>query len=137
MKFISTFAIAFGLVPFIAAAAVPVEGMEIFLRLFPAEVAFEGNYGGYGYGTAGQKDLDQADKKLANSAKKQANNNNADLNVVEEHTAANEKTKQNFENDVTNVQVDHNNDDYADDQNKNGEANKYYQKLDFPVKKGF
>ncbi|RKO84336.1 hypothetical protein BDK51DRAFT_33036, partial [Blyttiomyces helicus] len=45
MKVISTLAIALGLVPFIAAAVAPVEGM--------AEVAFEGDYGYGGYGKKG------------------------------------------------------------------------------------
>ncbi|RKO83867.1 hypothetical protein BDK51DRAFT_46785, partial [Blyttiomyces helicus] len=102
-----------------------------------AEVAFEGGYGGYGYGLGGQKDYDQAGKKLANNAKKQTNNENANLNIDEKHTAANEKTEKNFENDVTKVQADQNQNDYAAGENKDEKANKDYQNLDFPVKGGY
>ncbi|RKO85571.1 hypothetical protein BDK51DRAFT_38274 [Blyttiomyces helicus] len=221
MKAISTIFAVFGLVPLIAAAAVPAEGM--------AEVAFEGGYyggygpygygkkGGYGkgigYGTKGgygkkavygkkdvnfgkkdigygkkggygkgygkkggfgygkkevrfcpsicscchelgapvhhwgpppiphhpqaevagiKKDGQKDDKKLDHNAKKQANNENANVNLEEKHTAANEETAKNFENDVKKVQADNNKNDNYDDTNTNKKANKDYQNLDFP-----
>ncbi|RKO92842.1 hypothetical protein BDK51DRAFT_33075 [Blyttiomyces helicus] len=192
MKAISTIVAVLGLVPLIAAVAVPVEGM--------AEVAFEGGYyggyGPYGYGKKGgygkdigygkkggygkkaaygkedvnfgkkdigygkkggygkgygkkggfgygkneaevagiKKDGQKADKKLDHNAKKQANNENANVNLEEKHTAANEQTAKNFENDVKKVQADNNKNDNYGDYNKDEKANKDYQNLDFPNK---
>ncbi|RKO85746.1 multicopper oxidase-domain-containing protein [Blyttiomyces helicus] len=81
---------------------------------------------------------DKADEKHDQNDKKQADNENTHLSVVEEkHTATNEHTEKSSDTDVKQMQADQNQNDYAKDQNVNSKAKNDYQNPDFPIKEGY